>query len=295
VGEVLSALAEGLDVAAAARVFGHSEATISAWLTRAGQHANRLHARLFRQLHLPHVQLDEIRTRLRPRGRVLWLWLAMDPLSKIVPVVHLGPRTQQAAHAVIHALRAALAPACVPAVTSDGLRLYFYALTAHFGLWVGLGRRRRWQVTPALLYGQVQKCYRRRRLVRIRYRVPCGGRTTLRAALQALGLSGRLNTAFVERLSLTVRQGVAALTRRTWSTAQSATHLRLHLEWWRGYYHFVRPHQGLRVARARPRPRDGRCLPQRYQRRTPAMAAGVTTHCWSPLEFLAHPCAPALT
>ena len=67
----------------------------------------------------------------------------------------------------------------------------------------------------------------------------------------------------------------AALTRRTWATAQTSTGLLLHLEWWRGYYHFVRPHRGLRVALAQPRQRDGHRLPQRYRARTPAMAAGL--------------------
>src|SRR5437868_6009528 len=129
VGEVLSALAEGLDVAAAARVFGHGEATVTRWLIRAGRHAARQHAQFFRALRLPHVQLDEIRTRLRPRGRVLWLWLALDPLTKIVPALHLGPGTQASAHAVVHALRDRLVPGCIPLVTSDGLRLYYYALT----------------------------------------------------------------------------------------------------------------------------------------------------------------------
>jgi hypothetical protein len=33
-------------------------------------------------------------------------------------------------------------------------------------------------------------------------------------ALQGMGLSGRLNTAFIERVNLTVRHGVAALARR---------------------------------------------------------------------------------
>jgi IS1 family transposase/transposase-like protein len=293
VGEVLSALAEGLDVAAAVRVFGHGEGTVTRWLAQAGHHASQLHERLFRLLQLPHVQLDEIRTRLRGRRRILWLWLAVDPRTKIVPVLHLGPRTQQAAHAVIHTLRAALAPDCVPVVTSDGLRLYYYALTAHFGRWLDGGRRRRWQVNPALSYGQVQKCYRRRRLVRIRCRVPCGNAAALRAALRALGWSGRVNTAFVERLNLTVRQGVAALSRRTWATAQTADRMRLHLEWWRGYYHFVRPHRGLRVARRCTCPGAGRRPPRRYDPRTPAMAAGVTMRRWSTIEFLQFPGPPA--
>jgi transposase-like protein len=168
VGEVLSALAEGLDRRAAARVFGYQEATIRRWLTGAGQHARQLHHQLFHDLQLPHVQRDEIRTRLRQRCAVLWLWLAVDPLTKIVPVLHLGPRTQESAHAVVHALRTVLANGCVPVVTTDGLRPYFYALTAHCGQWVAAGRRRRWQVAPSLLYGQVQKGYRPRQLVRIR-------------------------------------------------------------------------------------------------------------------------------
>jgi hypothetical protein len=50
-----------------------------------------------------------------------------------------------------------LAPGCVPVITSDGLRLYYDAITAHFGRWVDRGRRRVWQVRPTLLYGQVQK------------------------------------------------------------------------------------------------------------------------------------------
>src|SRR5262249_23296876 len=76
----------------------------------------------------------------------------------------------------------------------------------------------------------------------------CGTREVLQTTLQALGLSGRLNTAFVERLNLTLRQSVAALIRRSWATMQETPQLLLHLEWWRGYYHFVRPHGSLREA-----------------------------------------------
>ena len=97
-------------MAAAARVFGHGEGTVVGWLTRAGRQAERLHEQTLRRLHLPHVQLDELRTRLRSRPAVLWLWLALDPITKLVPVVHLGPRTQASAHAVVHALHERLAP-----------------------------------------------------------------------------------------------------------------------------------------------------------------------------------------
>jgi hypothetical protein len=108
-----------------------------------------------------------------------------------------------------------------------------------------------------------------------------GTEAALEAALLGLGLTGRLNTAFIERVNLTVRHGVAALARRTWATVKPAPQLLVHLEWWRGYYHFVRPHASLRVALVQPRERGGKRLAQRYRQRTPAMAAGRTNRRWT--------------
>jgi IS1 family transposase/transposase-like protein len=278
IGEVLSALAEGLEVGAAVRVFGHGEATIIRWRDRAAQQAVRVHHHFLRDLPLRYIQLDEIRTRLRPLGRVLWLWLALDPHTKLVPAFELGSRTQHTAHRLVHTLRAVLAPACIPVFTTDGLRLYYYALTAHFGYWGTADKRRRWQVHPALLYGQLHKRYQRCRLVRIKYQMRCGSRGALQAALRHLGWSGCLQTAFVERLNLTVRMGVAALSRRTWATAQTAASLQRQIAWWRAYYHFIKPHLSLQ---------------QRSRARTPAMAAGLTAHRWTVAEFLGYPYAHA--
>ncbi len=291
---VLSALAEGLDPSAAERVFGYRQATITTWLSRAGEHAKTLHERSFRNLHIPHLQLDEFRTRLRRSTQVLWLWLAIDPLTKILPVLQLGPRTQNMAHLLIHSLRQLLAPGCLPLFTCDGLNLYFYALTAHFGQWHTWGRRgvRRWQVEPGLIYGQVKKSYQRRKLVRVSQVMRLGTQDALQAALQGLGFSGRLNTAFIERVNLTVRHEVSALARRTWATVQQSPHLLAHLEWWRAYYHFVRPHQSLRVVLAQPRERGGRLLTQCYRQRTPAMAAGRTHRRWTAREVLSCPLPP---
>jgi IS1 family transposase len=246
---------------------------------------------MFRDLHLPHIQLDELRTRLRSRAHILWLWVAIDPISKLVPVLHLGSRTQDAAHRLVHELRERLASGCLPVFTSDGLNLYFYALTAHFGQWVAGVRRGacQWQVAAGLIYGQVKKTYQRRKLVRVTQVMRCGTHAALRMALTGLRLSGRLNTAFVERINLTLRQSVAALIRCTWATMQDAPQLLLHLEWWRAYYHFVRPHESLRVTLGQPIARGGKRVPQRYRQRTPAMAAGLTHRRWMVHELLMVP------
>jgi IS1 family transposase len=290
---VLAALAERLDPSAAERVFGFRQAIISAWLSRAGEHAHILHERFFCQLHLPHLQLDELRTRLRCAKQVLWLWLAIDPCTKLLPMLHLGPHTQHTAHLVIHSLRQRLSPGCLPLFTSDGLNLYFFALTAHFEQWREERRRgrnvRRWQVAASLIYGQVKKCYRRRKLVRVTPVMRLGTEADLKADLQRMGLSGRLNTAYIERVNLIVRHGIAALARRTWATAQQSPHLLAHLEWWRAYYHFVRPHESLRVALMQPQERGGKRMPQRYRQRTPAMAAGRAIRRWTACEVLTCP------
>ena len=159
VAEVLTALAEGLSLAAALRVFGHRHAIISTWPTRAGIHSARLHERTFRQLELPHIQFDELRTRLRCRAHTLWLWVAVDPLRKLSPLLRLGPRTQDAAQRVVHDLAGRLAPGCLPIFSSDGLNHSLSALTAQFGQSVAGVRRqaRCWQVTARLLYAQVKK------------------------------------------------------------------------------------------------------------------------------------------
>jgi hypothetical protein len=125
VGEVLTALAEGVELAAGARIFGPRHATIARWLDRAGEHGARLHDHWLHARCWPHRHLDELRTRLRRRAAVLGLWVALDPRPKRIPVLHLAPRTQEAAQTVIHRLGQVLAPGCLPVFTSDGLNLYF--------------------------------------------------------------------------------------------------------------------------------------------------------------------------
>jgi len=110
IGVVLTARAFGLDPSAAERIFGYRQATITSLsVPRWRACSDLVRALASRNLQLPHLQLDELRARLRCYKQVLWLWLAIDPLTKVIPVLHLGPRTQSAAHTVIHSLRQILA------------------------------------------------------------------------------------------------------------------------------------------------------------------------------------------
>jgi transposase-like protein len=115
VAVVLTARACGLDPSAAERVFGYRQATITSLSVPCwGACSDLTRAHSSRNLWLPHLQLGELRTRLRSSTQVLWL--AIDPCTKLLPVLHLGPRTQNVAHRVIHSLRQLLAAFLPPAL-----------------------------------------------------------------------------------------------------------------------------------------------------------------------------------
>ena len=79
------------------------------------------------------------------------------------------------------------------------------------------------------------------------------------ALLDSEGLN-KLNTSFIERLNLTIRQGSAYLTRRSPCHARKKRCLEDHLELLRCHYNFCRPHASLRFG---------------AEVRTPAMQAGL--------------------
>ncbi len=170
-------------------------------------------------------------------------------------------------------------------------RIILLCPNAHFSHWFtdpATGRPT-WRVALDLLYGQVIKAYRRRELTKVERRMQHGQPEDLQQALQRLGFTGSLNTAFVERLNLTLRHSLAALTRRSWATAQLTPNLEAHLEWWRVWYHFCCPHQELRQKLDTPLARKGQQAARLYRERTPAMAAGLVNHIWSVEELLLFP------
>ncbi len=137
---------------------------------------------------------------------------------------------------------------------------------------------------PGLRYAQVIKTVRRRRLVRVRHRVIVG---TLAALEQVLAAHGwHINTAFVERLNLTIRQHVAAVGRRVSTLCKGEDGVRQQLALSHTYDNFCLPHASLCQPLLQPEPTNGSGSGKRWQPRTPAMAAGLTDHVWTLREVL---------
>jgi IS1 family transposase len=174
-----------------------------------------------------------------------WVWTAMDPKSKLLVVVDVGNRTLAMAQRVVHQVTQVVAPDCVPLFGTDGLKDYATALLTHFGHWMhpacrqakGPRPKPRWMPFPQLCYAQVVKSYRRRRIVGVTHRVVCGTRLAIESVLAACGWT--INTAFVERLNLDIRQRVAAIGRRVNTLCQGEAGLRDQLVLFQTYHNFV--------------------------------------------------------
>src|SRR5204863_687239 len=97
-----------------------------------------------------------------------WVWVAIDPVSKLLLTLDVGDRTLAMAQRVVHQVVQVLAPGCVPFFLTDGFKEYTTALLTHYGQWVSPARRRaqgpvrkpRWMPLPGVLYALVVEAVR---------------------------------------------------------------------------------------------------------------------------------------
>jgi IS1 family transposase len=304
---VIACLAEGLGIRGTARVFEVAPNTVLQWLVEAAEHLQAFSRHFLHDLHVNQVQLDELFALLsavkdgevneaaaivRLERTPQWVWVALDPESKVLLAIDVGDRTLAMAQRLVHHVAQVLAPDCAPLFLTDGFREYLTALLTHYGYRVQPPRRQdkgprpkpRWMPLPQLLYAQVIKTIRRQRLVGVKHRIVFGTITAVQQVLAPLGW--QINTAFVERLNLTIRQHVAAVGRRVATLCKGEHGLRQQLAVYHVYYNFCLPHASMRQPLPQPVPTNGTGSPKQWRPCTPAMAAGLTGHVWTLREVL---------
>jgi IS1 family transposase len=305
--QVIACLAEGLGIRGTARVFEIDANTVLKWLVEAAEQLHAFSAYFLRELQINQIQLDELyavlsavrdgemseaqATRQLSRSPH-WVWTAIDPETKLLLSVQEGNRTLAMAQAMLHQIVQLLAPGCMPLFLSDGNPSYLPAIVAHLGHWVQLPRRQargptpkpRWMPLPGLLYAQVIKRMRRRRIVEVKRQVVIGTQAAVDRVLAPCGW--QINTSFIERLNLSLRQRVVAIRRRSASPCKSGDGLSHQLVLFQVYHNFVLPHASLRQALAEPIATNGSGSAKLWQPRSPAMAAGLTDHVWTLKEVL---------
>ena len=246
--QVASLRVEGVSISATARITGRSRNTVTRWLDRASSAAARFNRHILRNFEVRELQADELYTFIGSKRRPTWLFATIEVASRVWASSLVGRRSSRNTAAVLDdvILRSRLIG--VPLIATDGFESYGAVIQRLMG--------------PACVYGQVIKTRRNDRVVRVERRVKIGSAAQLEDALVQSEDSEHLNTSFVERLNLTIRQGSAYLHRCSPCHARGEEQLRGHVELLRCHYNFVRPHRALKFGR---------------ETRTPAMQAGVVS------------------
>ena len=207
----------------------------------------------------------------------VWQSTMIDMDSRLRAARGIGADETQASIEVFQRLKKRGHPDGPPPTISDGWGGIDDAMVDVYGLapeYQGRGRPpTRKQAQPGWQYLQmVKQRDEHGHLEGIRIRAVFGKKSDL------IALMGK-STAYVERSHLTARLFNSRLVRKTLAFSKDLDMHRAAATWQDSYYNLIRPHKSLRL------PVEA-VTRQRWQKRTPAMAAGLTDHIWTVKELL---------
>jgi len=286
---VVTLLAFGCPVQAIVQAYGLDERTVACWRDRAGKQCQRVHQGIVEQgqLDLVHVQADEIRV--KARGMVVWMGLAMMVSTRLwLGGVVSRTRDTSLADQLLRQVRACSQAACTLLICTDGWAAYPNSIRRAFRDKVkrttGRGRASL-QVWSGLHIGTVIKQTVNKHLTGVLRQMSHGSMVQAMRLLQRSGGGQVLNTSYIERFNGTVRERLATLTRKCRHAAQRLQALESGMYLIGSVYNFCCFHYEL------SNPTGGEA-PPRLSRQTPAMASGLTNHRWSVSEVLRYKLSP---
>jgi transposase-like protein len=284
---VLTLLTHGCPVPAIVAAYGLDERTVAAWVTRAGQHAQAVHEHLIQQaqLDLGHVQADELWVKCV--GRKVWMALALAVPTRL----WLGGEVnaQRDGRLITRLIQRVRACALVTSllICVDGLSSYVTAVRQVFRRPVHTGRpgRPRMVAEAGVLLGQMIKHTVQRQVVAVERRIVQGTAAAVRRVLAETGTGSGINTAYIERLNATFRGALAPMARRSRRLLARPAQLTAAMWLVGSLYNWCWEHRALQQVGV---------VHGHLQviGQTPAMAAGLTDHRWSVVEFLRYQVPP---
>ena len=280
---VIVLLAYGCPIQAIVKAFLLDERTVRDWQKRAGQHGQRVHEHLVEnsQHDLEQVQADEIKAKTQQgmlwMAFALWvptrLWMGgvVSPKRDLALIQSLANKVRQMA-------------LCRPLLLAvDGLASYVSAFRdtfrSKFPRQAGKIGRCKMVSWSDIFIVQVVK-QRVEGVLTVERRIVQGTQDMVERLIRKTQDQGVINTAFIERLNPTFRQRISPLTRRTRHLAQQAETLCAGMYLVGCFYNFCDYHHSLRLKLSVG------SFGYRWVQRTPAIAAQLTDHPWTPAELL---------
>lgn len=255
-------LIEGTSIRSIERITGLHRDTIMRLLVIAGERCIKLMD--VRMVNLPckRLESDEIWTFVSKKQRRVqkddpsefgdaWVFVAIDPVSKLIPSFIIGKRDMKTTNALIGDLKSRLANRVQ--LSTDGFRFYVDAVEHHFGSDIDFG-----QIVK--LYGDygqhdAEGRYSPAPIVEVITKIRQGNPDL-----------EHLSTSIVERQNLTVRMAIRRFTRLTNAHSKKLANLKAAVALHFAYYNFCRIHSTIRC--------------------TPAMESGLANHVWNLKELL---------
>lgn len=257
---ILACLVEGNSMRATQRMTGFAKKTVERALREIGEACLKLCDQRMTNLQCEQIQCDEIWSFIYAKEKNVppglegmagdvWTWVAIDPVTKLIPAWFVGDRTAQSAYKFMRSLEPRLTNRVQ--LTTDGHHAYLVAVKAAF-------------LARPIDYGMLVKLYGEGESGKYSPSNCIGARRETVMGNPALP---DICTSHVERQNLTMRMSNRRFTRLTNGFSKSLPSHKHALALHFAHYNFCRIHQTLRV--------------------TPAMEAGVTDHVWELSELAA--------
>jgi transposase-like protein/IS1 family transposase len=246
--EVIPMGVHGIAISAMVRIKRMAWGTVARWLESATMYSEQFNSRMLKGFVIHELQADEISTFVGDKKQVVWVLTTLEVWSRLWISVVVGSRNfRNIKTGILDTIqRGRIEHRFL--FTTDGFEMYEWAVKR--------------LLACVCIYGQVIKKRRENRVIRADRRLLLGTKSELEEALFHSEDSSTLNTSFMERHNLTIRQGSEYLCRRTPCHARHSRYLIGQMALMMMYYNFVRPHMALKFDK---------------MVRTPAMQAGLVT------------------
>jgi IS1 family transposase len=247
--------------------------------TKAAAHAIKHHDNEVKELKDPGVQLDEMHCKVA-KDRGFWLGTAITMQSLLLVAVTFGERNQGMADRLL--AEVALRCQLLLSIFTDGWKPYLNAILRAFGVVYqprrpggkGKARSKRLRI-PDLFYGQVVKIRDDAlRLLGVEHRAFFGKIKEIIFFIKTYGLGNKIHTIHAERWYGTLRCCLASCRRRTRCLSKTRERQKQKIWIFVSLYNWLIPNQSLK---------------EKGDKRTPAMAAGLSSHIMTYQEYLTMP------
>ncbi len=291
---VAEQLAEGTSLIGTSRLVQVSTGAVRRLAGQLGRHGQRFHDAHVKGLTATALQADERWGYAGSKRQQLWEAEVIEPASRLIVERAQGVRDEALLRRLLEGAQRRL---CYPqgvVLLSDGEPSYQTLFPEVFGSPYRPARNGQRGRFPNLRYriartqAHVQIVKRRlgKRLLSVDIHLAHGSHKRLARELRRLGYQ-QPNTSAIERRNATARRMDACSVRKTLAFARTPETRNARGSWAMCVYNWVRAHRSLRRPLLETQGRRA------YERRSPAMAAGLSQQLWSIADLLLCPTFPA--